>query len=420
MYLDFFQLEDYPFRLTPDPKYLYLSPGHGRAKAYMDFSVWRRDSFVVITGEVGSGKTTLIESVLAGVKQDIVVARIHQTQLNEEELLQAILVEFGFKPFGAGKVELLHILSDFLQKQHKRGRFVLLIVDEAQNLTPRVLEEIRLLTGLETHTDKMLNVLLVGQPELNETLNSPGLEQLVQRVRLRFHVDPLNRKESGQYIRHRLKIAGLSGNVELFTEETIGLIHRFTGGVPRLINILCDTVLMGAYVEDIKSITTREVMTAIDELQWVPFQDRGRRRKAVHAISLRTNTRLSPRLAISREGRLLGEYFLTKRTVLIGRSPKCDIRLSDAKVSNSHVQIVTTKHYSFLIDMGSTNGTFIDNRVVKKCRLQDGDVFSIVDKYTITYIHGSGEKSACLKTRGGCTPGENSADSSSKMEVKTN
>ncbi|HEX7027648.1 MAG TPA: AAA family ATPase [Gammaproteobacteria bacterium] len=409
-------MQDYPFRLTPDPKYLYLSPGHGRAKAYMDFSVWRRDSFVVITGEVGSGKTTLIESVLAGVKQDIVVARIHQTQLNEEQLLQSILVEFGFKPFGAGKVELLHVLSDFLRRQHKRRRFVLLIIDEAQNLTPRVLEEIRLLTGLETHTDKMLNVLLVGQPELNETLNSPGLEQLVQRVRLRFHVDPLNPKESGQYIRHRLKVAGLPAGTELFPAEIMGLIHRFTGGVPRLINILCDTVLMGAYVEDIKTITGREVMMAIDELQWVPFQDRGLRSNAVHAVTLRTNMRMSPKLAICREGRLIGEYALNKRNVLIGRSPKCDIRLNDTKVSNSHVQIVTTSRNSFLIDMGSTNGTFIDNRVVKKYRLQDGDVFSIVDKYRIKYINGSGEKPGYLKAQGGHALGTNP---SSEMEIKS-
>lgn len=416
MYLNFFQLEDFPFRLTPDPRYLYLSPGHGRAKAYMDFSVWRRDSFVVITGEVGSGKTTLIESVLAGVKKDIVVARIHQTQLNEEELLQAILVEFGFKPFDSGKVELLHMLSDFLRKQHERERFVLLIVDEAQNLTPGVLEEIRLLTGLETHTDKMLNVLLVGQPELNETLNAPGLEQLVQRVRLRFHVDPLNRKESGEYIRHRLKVAGQPGNVELFPDWAVELIHRYTGGVPRLINILCDTVLMGAYVEDIKKITLKEVITAIDELQWVPFQDRGRRRKAVHAVAPRQNAGTYPKLAISREGRLVGEYSLTKRAVLIGRSPRCDIRLADAKVSNTHVQIITTGRHSFLLDMGSTNGTFIENRIVKKYRLQDGDVFSIVDKYRIKYIRGGGEKNAYS----GNALGYPVNGSSSKREITSN
>lgn len=416
MYLNFFQLEDFPFRLTPDPRYLYLSPGHGRAKAYMDFSVWRRDSFVVITGEVGSGKTTLIESVLAGVKEDIVVARIHQTQLNEEELLQAILVEFGFRPFGLGKVELLHMLSDFLRKQHERERFVLLIVDEAQNLTPGVLEEIRLLTGLETHTDKMLNVLLVGQPELNRTLNSPGLEQLVQRVRLRFHVDPLNRKESGGYIRHRLKIAGLPGGAELFPEAAVELLYRYTGGVPRLINILCDTVLMGAYVEDVKKITPKEVIAAVDELQWVPFQDRECRTKAVHAITPRQRAATCPRLAVSREGRLIGEYSINKRTVLIGRSPRCDIRLTDAKVSNAHARIVTAGRHSFLLDMGSTNGTFIENRVVRKYRLRDGDVFSIVGKYRIKYMLGGGEKNAYS----GNTLGYPRNGSSSKREINSN
>ncbi len=390
MYLDFFKLQDYPFRLTPDPRYLFLSQAHSRAKAYMDFSVWKQSSFVVITGDIGAGKTTLIENLLSDTEQNVLVARIYQTQLDEQELLQAILVEFGFKPFNAGKVELLNMLKEFLLEQHAQNRLVLLVIDEAQNLSPRVLEEIRLLSGMETHTEKMLNVLLVGQPELNETLDSPGLEQLVQRIRLRFHVGSLSVEETDEYIKHRLQVAGAE-DVDIFSAEVVESIYHYTGGVPRLVNILCDTILLGAFVEDISSISPKEVITAVEELQWVAYDERSANKYHAQAYALRPNLGIPPKLIVMDEGKTLGEFFLDKQTVTLGRSPNNDVQLNDSKVSGSHAQIVTTRKHSFLIDLGSTNGTYMDGRAIKKYKLKDGDVFSITNKYRIKYMKGDEE-----------------------------
>ena len=191
MYLDPFKLKELPFRLSPDPQFLYLSKQHARAKAYMESTIWFTDGFVVITGEIGSGKTTLIESFLKEIQSDVVIAQINQTQVSAIDFLQAVLVQFGFSPFKMKKAELIATLNNFLIEQYAAGRKVLLIVDEAQNLSMRVLEEIRLLSGVETTKEKVLRIILAGQPELNEKLDAPELIQLTQRIRLRFHLTTL-------------------------------------------------------------------------------------------------------------------------------------------------------------------------------------------------------------------------------------
>ncbi|MCG8369006.1 MAG: AAA family ATPase, partial [Proteobacteria bacterium] len=200
-------------------------------------TIWLADGFVVITGDMGSGKTTLLQSFLSELEDDIVYAVVSQTQLTPTQFLQAVLTEFGFKPFNKRKVELLDMLNMYLIEQHSSGKKVVLIVDEAQNLTRKVLEEIRLLSGIETHKEKVLRIILAGQPELRDTLDSASLKQLVQRVRLRFHLGPLDKREIRDYIEHRLSIAGREGQ-ELFEKDTFEAIHRYTGGVPRLINTL--------------------------------------------------------------------------------------------------------------------------------------------------------------------------------------
>src|SRR6187200_1059716 len=208
MYLEHFKLNELPFRLSPDPAFLYLSKHHARAKAYMESTIWFTDGFVVITGEIGSGKTTLIETFLKELEKDVVVAQINQTQVSAVEFLQAVLVQFGFSPFKMKKAELIATLNTFLIEQYSAGRKVLLIVDEAQNLSLRVLEEIRMLSGVETTKEKVLRIILAGQPELNEKLDAPELVQLTQRVRLRFHLATLTDVEMRAYIQHRLEVAG--------------------------------------------------------------------------------------------------------------------------------------------------------------------------------------------------------------------
>jgi general secretion pathway protein A len=269
MYLDFFGFKEHPFQLKPDSNFLYLSKGHARARAYMEFTILNRDSFVVITGEIGSGKTTLVQKLVSELYDDVIVAQISQTQLDEVEFLQAILVEFGLKPFSAKKVELLYMLNTFLSEQYDNGKRVVLIVDEAQNLDRTVLEEIRLLSGMETRKHNMLNIILVGQPELKTLLNSPGLEQLVQRVRLRFHLTAMSKQEMRAYIEHRLKVAGLE-DTSLFPARHMSLLYSYTAGIPRLVNILCDTILICAYSEDSEKITIKTIRAALEELQWQP------------------------------------------------------------------------------------------------------------------------------------------------------
>ena len=276
MYLDYFHLKEHPFQITPDSDFLYMSAAHSRAKAYMDYSIRNRDGFVVITGEVGAGKTTLIRKLLSEFDDSVVVAKIFQTQLDETQFLQAVLVEFGLNPFNAGKVELMDMLSSFLVESFLKRKQLVLIVDEAQNLNRRVLEEIRMMSGLETEKQKILHVILVGQPELNETLDAPGLEQLTQRVRLRFHIAALTEAEAADYVYHRLRIAGAVNPEALFARDAIPVIYEYTGGIPRLINTLCDTALTCAFADDSEGVDEVMVKSAVLELQWKPFSARSR------------------------------------------------------------------------------------------------------------------------------------------------
>src|SRR5829696_5365651 len=226
MYLDLFKLKELPFRLSPDPQFLYLSRAHARAKAYMESTIWFTDGFVVITGEIGAGKTTLIESFLRQLDSDVVIAQINQTQVSAVEFLQSVLVQFGFSPFKMKKAELIATLNSFLIEQYSAGRKVLLIIDEAQNLSLKVLEEIRLLSGIESTKEKVLRIILAGQPELNEKMDSSELVQLAQRVRLRFHLGALSREDMRSYVVHRLEIAGAEGR-PIFAEDTFPEIMKY-------------------------------------------------------------------------------------------------------------------------------------------------------------------------------------------------
>lgn len=384
MYLEHFSLSDQPFRLTPDCGYLYLSPGHAKAKAYMEFSILNRDSFVVITGEIGCGKTTLLQKVLSELDESIVVARIHQTQLAEVQFLQALLKEFGIRKYQAGKVELLDALNDFLIEQYHADRRVVLVVDEAQNLGPRVLEEIRLLSGLETNRDASLNVVLVGQPELRDTLTAPEMEQLRQRIRLQYHVAPLSLEESEKYIRHRLGVAGLEDGRDLFSEDTYGEIYRYTNGIPRMINTLCDTALTGACVEGAEIVDLELLRQALDELQWKPYSAR---RLAVieEPVNPGVPMKQMAKLILRERGEMIGEYLLHKQSMTIGRNPDNDIQINDSVVSSYHARIITTDDGSTVYDLNSTNGTYVNGKHTRKCPLRSGDTITIT-RYQLEYV----------------------------------
>ncbi len=278
MYLEYFGLSAQPFRLTPDSDFLFMSEPHSRAKAYMDYTVWNREGFVVITGEIGCGKTTLIQKLLSELDESVIVAKVFQTQLDEVEFLQAVLVEFGLNPFNAKKVELLDMLNSFLIDQFLQRKQIVLIVDDAHNLSLKVLEEIRMFAGLETRKEKILHVILVGQSQLNEMLDHPDMQQLMQRVKLRYHIRALSEQEHGNYIRHRLSVVGATDRT-LFPPETLPVIYKYAGGIPRLINTLCDTALTCAYADSLPGATAEVVEAAAKELQWPPHSERIEKRR---------------------------------------------------------------------------------------------------------------------------------------------
>lgn len=349
MYLDYFKLKEHPFQITPDSDFLYMSAAHSRAKAYMDYSIRNRDGFVIITGEVGAGKTTLIRKLLSEFDDNVVVAKIFQTQLDEIQFLQAVLVEFGLNPFNAGKVELMDMLSSFLVESFIKRKQLVLIVDEAQNLNRRVLEEIRMLSGLETQKQKILHVILVGQPELNETLDAPGLEQLTQRVRLRFHIAALTEAEAADYIYHRLRVAGAKDAEALFSRDAIPLIYEYTGGIPRLMNTLCDTALTCAFADDASVVDDSVVKSAVLELQWKPFNTRSRQSvraqamplslSASSALGVRDVEQLSQALAAI-EPRLDGiEALLRNVVTILQRRNRISLRLGDSQVTQILEQV---------------------------------------------------------------------------------
>ena len=389
MYLEHFQLTELPFRLSPDPAFLYLSKHHARAKAYMESTIWFTDGFVVISGEIGSGKTTLIETFLRELEKDVVVAQVAQTQVSPIEFLQAVLVQFGFSPFKMRKAELLATLNQFLVEQYAAGRKVLLIVDEAQNLSNRVLEEIRLLSGVETTKEKVLRIILCGQPELNEKLDSAELVQLVQRVRLRFHLTALTPEDTQAYVLHRLEVAGSHGR-QIFTEDTYPVIFRYTGGVPRLINTICDTALMGAYALERKQIGVPELKAAIEELQWVEYAARTNRMRAAVLAEMPGARPVGPdevvaRIIVAHAGEHVEERPLRVGRLIIGRTVDNDLQVESKFISRHHCQIITTAEGSVLEDLNSTNGVYIKSKRIRKHNLNDGDVI-VLGKHEIMYL----------------------------------
>jgi general secretion pathway protein A len=396
MYLEQFKLRELPFRLSPDPEFLYLSKAHARAKAYMESTIWFADGFVVITGEIGCGKTTLIETFLKELQQDVVVAQVNQTQVSSIEFLQSVLVQFGFKPFRMKKAELLATLNDFLVEQYRAGRKLVLVVDEAQNLTSTVLEEVRLLSGIETTKEKVLRIILAGQPELSDKLDAPDLEQLAQRIRLRFHLPALSSSEMRNYILHRLEVAGSQGR-EIFHADCFDMIYRFTGGVPRLINTLCDTALIAASTENRDFVTRDDITAVIAELGWSEYASRSGTRlmrvtpeEAAASVNgeRRTPESATPALArilLASGGRTVAERTLAPGRLIIGRTGANDLQIESRFVSRHHCQIVTTQQSCVIEDLNSTNGIFLHSKRVRYHNLNDGDVITI-GQHELLYI----------------------------------
>ena len=266
MYERFYNLRERPFALSPDPEYLFLSRAHSEALDSIRYGIESRAGFIVVTGEIGAGKTTLLQTVLQRLDDRTVIARVVNTMLEARELLDAIALDFGLTDVNKSKPVLLRDLGLFLVDQRRQGRRPLLVIDEAQNLSPQALEEIRLLSNLETEKSKLLQILLAGQPNLRGKIASPELEQFRQRIAVSYHLRPLADGETEAYINFRLKHAAL-GEPLRFPSDACNLIHEVTAGVPRLINVLCDAALVFGYAEERRTIDRAMIEEVIAELE---------------------------------------------------------------------------------------------------------------------------------------------------------
>ena len=275
MYTSFFGLIEKPFAITPDPRYLYLSERHAEALAHLLYGINEAGGFIQLTGEVGTGKTTIVRTLLSRIPQHADVAVILNPRVTATEFLLTICEELGLGLDEADRTsakEMVDALNRRLLAAHSEGRRVIVIVDEAQNLSPDVLEQVRLLTNLETATQQLLQIILIGQPELRELLDRTELRQLAQRITGRYHLSPLSRQETQEYVRHRLRVAGAAG--EIFTPAALSEVYRLSSGIPRVVNVCCDRALLGAYTLDMRKVTPALVRRAAGEVYGRRFAPR--------------------------------------------------------------------------------------------------------------------------------------------------
>jgi len=275
LYLEFFGLEENPFAQTPNPRYFYASPMHSEAISRLTYAINRKRGFALITGEIGSGKTTVCRTALRSIDRRARVALITSTYLTRQELLIALCEEFEAEPVRRRKVNYLRALQHYLIDQYRNDRLVVLVLDEAQNLSPPVLEEVRMLSNLETEEDKLIQIVLLGQPELARKIDTPELEQLRQRIAVRYHLIPLDRAETGRYIQHRLEVAG--GGKVRFQEKAYGAVYEASGGVPRIINSVSEGCLLAAYSRSAYEVSEETVRAACRNLEGRPESGGGGR-----------------------------------------------------------------------------------------------------------------------------------------------
>jgi len=264
--LDYYGLKEPPFNITPNPRFLFFSAKHREAFNHLLYGIRERKGFVQLTGEVGAGKTTLCRALLEQLGPEFSTALILNPILDADQLIKAIAMELGLPARGLDRLETVAEINRFLLHQAERGKDTVLIIDEAQDLTRELLEQVRLLSNLETDERKLLQIVLMGQPELRDRLNEHGLRQLRQRISVRYHLNPLRHGEIRQYIQHRLQVSGANG-APYFSGPAVWRIYRYSAGIPRLINTVCDKCLLAGYVQQRDKIDYRMVGTAIRELE---------------------------------------------------------------------------------------------------------------------------------------------------------
>jgi len=272
MYEEFYGFTEKPFQIVPNPRYLYLSPKHKNALSSLEYGLNENVGFILLTGEIGSGKTTLIRYLLNQLDSSIVPAVIFNTNISADEIHRYILQTFGLEPYEGDKSRNLHLLNQFLTNEYEAGRRALLIIDEAQNLTNETLEEIRMLSNIQSDAQLLLQIILVGQPELKIRLRNPTLIQFSQRIAINYHLEALTKRETMIYIAFRLKKAG--GKIDTFTMEAMNMIYEASKGIPRTINLLCDSALIYGFADGLVEIDMKIIEKAIEELGFIGLYDK--------------------------------------------------------------------------------------------------------------------------------------------------
>ena len=296
MYESYFGFERPPFNNVPDTAFFFGSNRHNEALAQLLFAVEARKGFAVLTGEVGAGKTTITRALFRRLDPErTVTASITNSRLTGVQLLHTVAREFGLENIPPSRPVLLESINDFLIEQLAADKNVVLLVDEAQDLPLSTLEEIRLISNLETEQEKLIQIVLVGQPELRESIDHPDLRQLRQRIALRYHLSPLDRKETEAYVNHRLRVAGPTADVR-FSDRAHNTVYRYSRGVPRLINLCCDKALLVAFTEEVRKIDTRTVMEGIREIEGPDFTFKAREQQEANTASLGQRKRAFIRL----------------------------------------------------------------------------------------------------------------------------
>jgi len=408
----FFQLTCRPFDLAPDPKFLYMTTQHSRAAANVRFALMNHDSFVVLTGEIGTGKTTVLNAALRQLGPQYVTARLVHTTLSDIELLQALLSEFGIPDYSVKKVKLLDELRNFFLEKHMAGRHVVIIVDEAQHLNPAALEELRLLSCIDSQDRRIVTIVLMGQPSLDDVLDDPSLAQLRQRTRLRQRLRPMNEQDTADYIRHRLRVAG--GNAdEIFAPETFPEIHRLTRGTPRLINTLCDTALTACMLDSKRRVDLTTIAEVVEELGWRWVEAEGRRKKdpeVPEEVQPRAGQLQNPQsperkpegvratLAVHSPGKPVEKAEITSLPFGIGRGRGNGLVIEDRGISKRHALIDYVDGRFLIEDLNSRNGLQVNGKERQTAVLVSGDVICIGQSKLVVTIHDEFEENTGEET----------------------
>jgi type II secretory pathway predicted ATPase ExeA/pSer/pThr/pTyr-binding forkhead associated (FHA) protein len=387
MYEQYFKLTCRPFNLDPDPRFMYMTAQHSRAVANIKFALMNRDSFVIVTGEIGIGKTTILNTVLKELGPGYVTAKLVHTTLSDIELLQALLSEFGMPIYKRKKVLLLDTLRSFFLEQYRAGKHVVIIVDEAQNLTASALEELRLLSCIDTSDRRIVSIVLTGQPNLDDVLDAPGLIQLRQRARLRQKLDAMTEAETIEYVGHRLEVAG--GRVQdTFEPDALPEVHRLTYGIPRLINTLCDTALTACMVEDRPRVDIDTLDSVVQELRWQWFEERDAG-KPSPAPTRSDPAGTGATLMVYRGGQLLEQVDATAFPFVIGRSNANNLVVIDKEVSRRHALIDCIGGIYVVEDLNSRNGILINQKRRARALLRSGDIISFGQVDVVFYVDRS-------------------------------